>query len=64
MAECGIVVKKRALRALLKKISYLALVAVAMIADWLIFQGLQQINVDLHYSVFFAIFSHRLANNQ
>ena len=26
-----------------------------MIIDWLISQGLQQINVDLHYSVFFAV---------
>ena len=41
---------------------YLGIVAVpiimlvfAMIIDWLISQGLQQINVDLHYSVFFAV---------
>lgn len=46
---------KKGIKGIVKKISYLALVAVAMIVDWLIFQGLQQINVDLHYSVFFAI---------
>lgn len=27
----------------------------AMIIDWLISQGLQQINVEFHYSVFFAV---------
>lgn len=46
---------KKGIKGIVKKVSYLALVAVAMIVDWLIFQGLQQINVDLHYSVFFAI---------
>lgn len=46
---------KKGIKGIVKKISYLALVAVAMIVDWLIFQGLQQINVDLHYSVFFAV---------
>ena len=46
---------KKGIKGIVKKISYLALVAVAMIVDWLIFQGLQQINVDLHYSVFFVI---------
>ena len=30
-------------------------VVVAMIIDWLISQGLQQINVEFHYSVFFAV---------
>lgn len=46
---------KKGIKGIVKKVSYLALVAVAMIVDWLIFQGLQQINVDLNYSVFFAI---------
>ena len=46
---------KKGIKGIVKKISYLALVAVAMIVDWLIFQVLQQINVDLHYSVFFAV---------
>ncbi len=46
---------KKGIKGIVKKISYLALVAVAMIVDWLIFQGLQQINVDLHYSVFFVV---------
>ena len=46
---------KKGIKGIVKKISYLALVVVAMIIDWLISQGLQQINVDLHYSVFFAV---------
>ena len=46
---------KKGIKGIVKKVSYLALVAVAMIVDWLIFQGLQQINVDLNYSVFFAV---------
>ena len=49
------VIKQKGIKGIVKKVSYLALVAVAMIVDWLIFQGLQQINVDLNYSVFFAI---------
>ena len=46
---------KRGVRGIVKKVGYLALVVAAMILDWLISQGLQQINVDLHYSVFFAV---------
>ena len=46
---------KKGIKGIVKKISYLALVVVAMIIDWLISQGLQQINVDFHYSVFFAV---------
>ena len=38
-----------------KKVGYLALVLASMIIDWLISQGLQQININLHYSVFFAV---------
>lgn len=46
---------KRGVKGIVKKVGYLALVVAAMILDWLISQGLQQINVDLHYSVFFAV---------
>ena len=46
---------KKGIKGIVKKVSYLALVVAAMIIDWLISQGLQQINVDLHYSVFFAV---------
>ena len=46
---------KRGVKGIVKKVGYLALVVAAMILDWLIYQGLQQINLDLHYSVFFAV---------
>ena len=46
---------KRGVKGIVKKVGYLALVVAAMILDWLISQGLQQINLDLHYSVFFAV---------
>ena len=46
---------KRGVKGIVKKVGYLALVVAAMILDWLISQGLQQINIDLHYSVFFAV---------
>ena len=46
---------KKGIKGIVKKISYLALVVVAMIIDWLISQGLQRINVEFHYSVFFAV---------
>lgn len=46
---------KKGIRGIVKKVSYLALVSVAMIVDWLICCGLQQINVDIKYSVFFAV---------
>lgn len=46
---------KKGIRGIVKKVGYLALVLASMIIDWLISQGLQQINVDLHYSVFFAV---------
>ena len=46
---------KKGIKGIVKKVSYLALVVVAMIIDWLISQGLQQINVNMNYSVFFAV---------
>ena len=46
---------KKGIRGIVKKVGYLALVVAAMILDWLISQGLQQINVDITYSVFFAV---------
>lgn len=46
---------KKGIKGIVKKVSYLALVAVAMIVDWLICCGLQQINVNIKYSVFFAV---------
>lgn len=46
---------KKGIKGIIKKVGYLALVAAAMIVDWLICCGLQQINVDIQYSVFFAI---------
>ena len=46
---------KKGIKGIVKKVGYLALVFVAMIVDWLIFQGLQQINVNINYSVFFAV---------
>jgi len=46
---------KKGIKGIVKKVGYLALVLASMIIDWLISQGLQQINVDLHYSVFFAV---------
>ena len=46
---------KRGVKGIVKKVGYMALVVAAMILDWLIYQGLQQINLDLHYSVFFAV---------
>ena len=39
----------------MKKVGYLALVVAAMIIDWLISQGLRQINVTMAYNVFFAV---------
>ncbi len=46
---------KKGIKGIVKKVSYLALVVAAMIIDWLISQGLQQINVNMNYSVFFAV---------
>lgn len=46
---------KKGVKGIVKKVGYLALVVATMILDWLISQGLQQINLDLHYSVFFAV---------
>lgn len=46
---------KKGIKGIVKKVGYLALVFVAMIVDWLISQGLQQVNIDIKYSVFFAV---------
>lgn len=46
---------KKGVKGIVKKVGYLALVVAAMILDWLISQGLQQINLDFHYSIFFAV---------
>ena len=46
---------KKGIKGIVKKVGYLALVLASMIIDWLISQGLQQINVGITYSVFFAV---------
>lgn len=46
---------RKGIKGIVKKVSYLVLVAVAMIVDWLISQGLRQINVTMAYNVFFAV---------
>ena len=46
---------KRGVKGIVKKVGYLALVVAAMIIDWLISQGLRQINVTMAYNVFFAV---------
>ena len=46
---------QKGIKGIVKKVGYLALVLASMIIDWLISQGLQQININLHYSVFFAV---------
>ena len=46
---------KKGIKGIVKKISYIALVAVAMGADWLIYCGLSQINISMGYSVFFGV---------
>ena len=46
---------KKGIKGIVKKVSYLALVVAAMIIDWLISQVLHQINIDMNYSVFFAV---------
>ena len=46
---------KKGIKGIIKKVGYLTLVFAAMIIDWLISQGLQQINIDLNYTVFFAV---------
>ena len=46
---------KKGIKGIIKKVGYLTLVFAAMIIDWLISQGLQQINIDTKYTVFFAV---------
>ena len=46
---------KKGIKGIVKKVGYLALVLASMIIDWLISQGLQQININMNYSVFFAV---------
>ena len=46
---------KKGIKGIVKKVGYLALVLASMIIDWLISQGLQQVNIDIKYSVFFAV---------
>ena len=46
---------KKGIKVIVKKVGHLALVLASMIIDWLISQGLQQVNIDIKYSVFFAV---------
>ena len=46
---------KKGIKGIVKKVGHLALVLASMIIDWLISQGLQQVNIDIKYSVFFAV---------
>lgn len=46
---------KKGIKGIVKKVSYLALVVAAMAIDWLIYCGLNQIGINMSYSVFFAV---------
>lgn len=46
---------KKGVFGIVKKISYLALVCVGMGVDWLIYSGLQSVNVQLGYTFFFGV---------
>ena len=46
---------RKGLFGIVKKISYLALVLVGMGVDWLIYSGLQAVNVSIGYTVFFGV---------
>lgn len=46
---------RKGAKGIVKKVGYMALVAVAMGIDWLIYCGLQQLGINLGYSVFFAV---------
>ncbi len=46
---------RKGAKGIVKKVSYLALVVAAMAIDWLIYCGLNQIGINMSYSVFFAV---------
>ncbi len=46
---------RKGLFGIVKKVSYLALVLVGMGVDWLIYSGLQAVNVSVGYTVFFGV---------
>ncbi len=46
---------KVGLRGIVKKISYMALVAVAMGADYLIYGGFSAINIQINYDLWFSV---------
>ena len=46
---------KKGIYGILKKVSYLALICVGMLVDWLIYCGLQTVNVQIGYTFFFGV---------
>lgn len=46
---------KKGIIGIVKKIGYLALVCVGMLVDWLIYCGLQAVNVNIGYTFFFGV---------
>ena len=46
---------QKGIKGIVKKVSYLALVLAAMMIDWLIYCGLNQIGITMSYNVFFAV---------
>lgn len=46
---------KRGVLGILKKLGYLSLVLVGMLVDWLIYCGLQAVNVNIGYTFFFGV---------
>lgn len=46
---------KKGVIGIVKKIGYLALVCVGMLVDWLIYCGLQAVNVNIGYTFFFGV---------
>lgn len=46
---------KKGIKGIVKKISYMALVAVSMGIDWIIYCGLAQLGVNMGFTVFFGV---------
>lgn len=46
---------KKGIFGIVKKVCYLALVCVGIGVDWLIYSGLQSINVNIGYTIFFGV---------
>lgn len=51
----GVINSKKGIRGIVKKLCYIVVVAVGMCVDWLVFQAVEQVGIQLDFNFYFGL---------